>query len=163
MTIKHISKLVSLMLVVIIMGFAGAVTWSLNHLNHAFGSVEFFGQQKDKIFTRVSQPIFSYLLTGEATILGDVKDTLNQIKTEVGAGTNLSASMQTPFVELIDELQKTTLIDLIAAGKLANPETLLIHNERQLSQNLYKLLLYVEEAKSSALPKKQLYTRCSSF
>ncbi|TAN71836.1 MAG: HAMP domain-containing protein [Methylobacter sp.] len=159
MTIKHISKLVSLTLAVIIIGFAVAVSWSLNHLNQAFASVEFFGQQKDKIFTQVSQPIFNYLLTGEATILGDVEQTLNQIKTEVEGRANLSASLQAPFVGLIDELQQTTLIELTAAGKLADPQTLLINNEKQLSQHLQKLLSYVKEAKNAAQPKKQLYLK----
>jgi PAS domain S-box-containing protein len=159
MTIKHISKLVSLTLAVIIIGFAVAVSWSLNHLNEAFASVEFFGQQKDKIFTRVSQPIFSYLLTGEATILGEVEKTLNQIKTEVEGRANLSASLQAPFVVLIEELQQTTLIELAAAGKLADPQVLLINNERQLSQHLQKLLSYVKEAQGASQPKKQLYLK----
>jgi two-component system chemotaxis sensor kinase CheA len=159
MTIKHISKLVSLTLAVIIIGFAVAVSWSLNHLNQAFASVEFFGQQKDKIFTQVSQPIFNYLLTGEATILGDVEQTLNQIKTEVEGRANLSASLQAPFVGLIDELQQTTLIELTAAGKLADPQALLINNEKQLAQHLQKLLSYVKEAHKAPQAKQQLYLK----
>jgi two-component system chemotaxis sensor kinase CheA len=159
MTIKHISKLVSLTLAVIIIGFAVAVSWSLKHLNQAFASVEFFGQQKDKIFTQVSQPIFNYLLTGEATILGNVEQTLNQIKTEVEGRANLSASLQAPFIGLIDDLQQNTMPELTAAGKLADPQALLINNERQLSQQLQKLLSYVKEAQSAPQPKKQLYLK----
>jgi two-component system chemotaxis sensor kinase CheA len=159
MTIKHISKLVSLTLAVIIIGFAVAVSWSLKHLNQAFASVEFFGQQKDKIFTQVSQPIFNYLLTGEATILGNVEQTLNQIKTEVEGRANLSVSLQAPFIGLIDDLQQNTMPELTAAGKLADPQALLINNERQLSQQLQKLLSYVKEAQSAPQPKKQLYLK----
>jgi two-component system chemotaxis sensor kinase CheA len=159
MTIKQISKLVSLTLAIIIIGFAVAVSWSLNHLNQAFASVEFFGQQKDKIFTQVSQPMLNYLLTGEATILGNVEQTLNQIKTEVEGRANLSASLQAPFVGLIDELQQTTLIELTAAGKLADPQVLLINNEKQLSQHLQKLLSYVQEAHKAPQAKKQLYLK----
>jgi|GEM_PF-4139994 len=159
MTIKRISKLVSLALAVIIIGFAVAVSWSLNHLYQAFASVEFFGQQKDKIFTQVSQPISNYLLTGEATILGNVEQTLNQIKTEVEGRPDLSASLQAPFIGLIDELQQTTLTELTAAGKLADPQVLLINNERQLSQQLQKLLSYAKEAHSAPQSKKQLYLK----
>lgn len=162
MTIKKISTLVSLTLAAIIIGFAFTVSWSLNHLNQAFASVEFFGQQKDKIFTQVSQPIFSYLLTSEATILGDVEQSLNEIKTEVEGRTNLSTSLQMPFIELINELQQTTLVELTATGKLTDPQTLLINNETQLSQHLQKLLSYVKEAKNAAQPKKQLYLRVVS-
>lgn len=159
MTIKHISKLVSLALAVIIIGFAVAVSWSLNHLNQAFASVEFFGQQKDKIFTQVSQPIFNYLLTGEATILGKVEQTLTQIKTEVEGRPNLSTSLQAPFIGLIDDLQLNTMPELTAAGKLADPQALLINNEKQLSQHLQKLLSYVKEAQGAPQPKKQLYLK----
>jgi two-component system chemotaxis sensor kinase CheA len=159
MTIKYISKLVSLTLAVIIIGFAVAVSWSLNHLNQAFASVEFFGQQKDKIFTHVSQPILNYLLTGEATIIGDVERTLNQIKTEVEGRDNLSASLQAPFVALIDDLQQNTMPELTAAGKLADPQALLINNEKQLSQHLQKLLSYVKEAHKAPQAKQQLYLK----
>ena len=162
MTIKSISKLVSLTLGVIFIGFAVAVSWSLNHLNQSFAAVEFFGQQKDKIFTQVSQPIFSYLLTSEVTILGDIEQALSQIKAEVEGRTNLSASLQTPFVQLINELQQTTLVELTATGKLTDPQTLLINNEKQLSRHLQKLLSYVNEAKKASLPKKQLYLKLVS-
>lgn len=162
MTIKSISKIVSLTLVIICIGFAVAVSWSLNHLNQAFASVEFFGQQKDKIFTQVSQPIFSYLLTSEVTILGDIEQALSQIKAEVEGRTNLSASLQTPFVQLINELQQTTLVELTTTGKLTDPQTLLINNEKQLSRHLQKLLSYVNEAKKASLPKKQLYLKLVS-
>ncbi|MDD1626315.1 MAG: HAMP domain-containing protein [Methylococcaceae bacterium] len=149
-------------LVIICIGFAVAVSWSLNHLNQSFAAVEFFGQQKDKIFTQVSQPIFSYLLTSEVTILGDIEQALSQIKAEVEGRTNLSASLQTPFVQLINELQQTTLVELTATGKLTDPQTLLINNEKQLSRHLQKLLSYVNEAKKASLPKKQLYLKLVS-
>ena len=110
MTIKQISKLVSLTLAAIIIGFAVSVSWSLNHLNQSFASVKFFGEQKDKVFTQVSQPILSYLLTGEATILGKIDKDLNQIKADVEGATNLSASLQAPFIGLIGELQQKTII-----------------------------------------------------
>jgi len=162
MTIKQISKLVSLTLAAIIIGFVMAVSWSLNHLNQAFASVEFFGQQKDRIFTQVSQPILNYLLTGEATILGDVEQALNQVKTEVDRRANLSASLQVPFVALIDELQQNTMPELRGAGKLADPQALLINNEKQLSQHLQKLLSYVKEAQGASQSKKQLYLKLVS-
>ncbi len=162
MTIKQISKLVSVVLAVVIISFMLAVSWSLSHLNQAFASVEFFGQQKDKIFTQVSQPILSYLLTGEVTILGEVGLAVNQIKTEVEGRAHLSASLQAPFIRLLDQLQQTTLVKLTAAGKLADPQVLLINNEKQLSQHLQKLLSYVNEAKDAALPKRQRYLKLVS-
>lgn len=162
MTIKSLSKLVSVTLGVILISFAVAASWSLKQLNASFASVEFFGQQKDKIFTQVSQPIFSYLLTSEATILGDVDQSLSKIKAEVKGRSDLSLDLQSPFIALIDEVQQTTLVELASTGKLADPQTLLINNEKQLSRHLQKLLLYANQAKKSSLPKQQLYLRLVS-
>jgi two-component system, chemotaxis family, sensor kinase CheA len=157
MTIKNISKIISLTFAINILLFIGSVSWSLKHLNTSFSTVEFFGQQKDKIFTQVSQPILGYLLTGDAIILGKVTQALIQIKTDVESRENLSNSLKEPFVTLIDGLEKKTLIELTAAGKLADPQTLLINNEKQLSMHLQKLLSYVKEAQSADQPKRQRY------
>lgn len=151
MTIKKISKLVSLILAIIIISFAIAVSWSLSHLNHSFASVKFFGEQKDKVFTEITQPILNYVLTGEATILGKVENSLDTIKSDVEGNKNISSSLQTPFVAMIDELQQKTLLELKAAGKLADPQTLLINNEKQLAKDMSKLLLYVKEANTITL------------
>ena len=119
MTIKKISKIISLTFAINILVFIGSVSWSLQHLNTSFSTVEFFGQQKDKIFTDVSQPILGYLLNGDATILGRVKEALTQIKTDVEGRENLSDSLKAPFLSLINDLQEKTLVELMNAGKLA--------------------------------------------
>lgn len=162
MTIKQISKLVSLTLAAIIIGFAVAVSWSLNHLNQSFASVKFFGEQKDKVFTQVSQPILNYLLTGEATVLGKIDQDLNSIKTNVESAANLSPSLQAPFLGLIEELQQKTITELSAAGKLADPQVLLINNEKQLAQYLQKLSSYVKEAQTNPPRKKPLSSKLTT-
>ncbi len=159
MTIKKISKIISLTFAINILVFIGSVSWSLQHLNTSFSTVEFFGQQKDKIFTDVSQPILGYLLNGDATILGRVKEALTQIKTDVEGRENLSDSLKAPFLSLINDLQEKTLVELTNAGKLADPQALLINNEKQLSAHLQKLLAYVKEAQKAAQPQKQQYLK----
>jgi len=162
MTIKKISKIISLTFAINILVFIGSVSWSLQHLNTSFSTVEFFGQQKDKIFTDVSQPILGYLLNGDATILGRVKEALTQIKTNVEGRENLSDSLKAPFLSLINDLQEKTLVELTNAGKLADPQALLINNEKQLSAHLQKLLVYVKEAQKAAQPQKQQYLKVVS-
>ncbi|MGZ4958748.1 MAG: hypothetical protein ACXV7J_05825 [Methylomonas sp.] len=159
MTIRDISKLVSITLAVILIGFAVSISWSLRHLDRAFASVEFFGQEKDKIFTQVSQPILSYLLTGEAIILGDIEKSLGQIREEVEERPNLSITLKAPFIALIDELRNAAMPELVAAGKLADPQELLINNERMLAKHLQTLWSYPEEAKNASPAKRQLYTQ----
>jgi two-component system, chemotaxis family, sensor kinase CheA len=162
MTIKKISKIISLTFAINILVFIGSVSWSLQHLNTSFSTVEFFGLQKDKIFTDVSQPILGYLLNGDATILGRVKEALTQIKTDVEGRENLSDSLKAPFLSLINDLQEKTLVELTNAGKLADPQALLINNEKQLSAHLQKLLAYVKEAQKAAQPQKQQYLKVVS-
>jgi len=162
MTIKKISKIISLTFAINILVFIGSVSWSLQHLNTSFSTVEFFGLQKDKIFTDVSQPILGYLLNGDATILGRVKEALTQIKTNVEGRENLSDSLKAPFLSLINDLQEKTLVELTNAGKLADPQALLINNEKQLSAHLQKLLAYVKEAQKAAQPQKQQYLKVVS-
>ena len=159
MTIKKISKIISLTFAINILVFIGSVSWSLQHLNTSFSTVEFFGHQKDKIFTDVSQPILGYLLNGDATILGRVKEALTQIKTDVEGRENLSDSLKAPFLSLINDLQEKTLVELMNAGKLADPQALLINNEKQLSAHLQKLLAYVKEAQKATQPQKQQYLK----
>lgn len=156
MTIKQTSKIVSLALAAIVLIFAVAAGWSLNHLNRAFASVEFFGQQKDKIFTQVSQPIFSYLLSGDATLLGKIEQSLTQVQEEVERQQNLSADLKKPFEAVIAELQDA-MMELRAAGKLADPQQLLVNNERMLSQHLQLLSAYVGQAQKAGQADKQRY------
>jgi len=82
---------------------------------------------------------------------------LIQIKTDVENRENLPNALKTPFLTLIDDLEQKTLIELMNAGKLADPQNLLINNEKQLSAHLQKLLSYVKEAQSAAQPKRQQY------
>lgn len=157
MKISQISNLVTLVLVVVMSGFGIAVSWSLNHLNNAFGMVEFFGQQKDRIYSEINQPIFNYLYNGEATLLTDIDHNLNQLKTDIENKGALSATVKSTLISMLDEVEQSTIIELRSAGKLADPQVLLINNEQQLSAHLQKLLNYVEKAHNAAPANKQLY------
>jgi methyl-accepting chemotaxis protein len=157
MKISQISKLVTLILVVVMTSFAVAVSWSLNHLNNAFGMVEFFGQQKDRIYSEINQPIFSYLHSGEATLLSDIERSANRLKTDIEANAGLSVSVKASLLEMLNDVQQSTLPELTAAGKLADPQVLLINNEQQLSAHLQTLLKYVAQAHAASLNDKQAY------
>ncbi len=162
MKISQISKFISLTLAFIIIGFGLSISYSLKHLNQSFASVEFFGTQKDKIFTQITQPIFSYLLNGDATTLSDIEHQLTQIKTDIEGSRDLSDTLQGPFVALINEIQQTALFEVMAAGKLADPQELLINNERQMSGHLRTLLQYVKEAQHVKPPIELKYLKVIS-
>ncbi|MGY6274412.1 methyl-accepting chemotaxis protein [Methylomonas sp. MgM2] len=157
MKISQISKFVTLTLVLVLGGFAGAVTWSLNHLNRAFAMVEFFGQQKDKIYVQIDQPIVSYLHNGDVTLLTDLDKNLTELNKGIQANAALSGSAKDSLSSMLAQIQQVTLSDLAAAGKLADPQILLINSERQLSAHLRTLLNYAEKAQSPKLPQQSAY------
>ena len=157
MKISQISKLVTLALVVVMISFGVAVSWSLNHLNKAFGMVQFFGQQKDQIYNQINQPVFSYLHSGEATQLSELDSNLTRLRDDIQANDALSGTVKNALTAMLTELQQTTLPELAAAGKLAEPQMLLINNEQQLSGHLRTLLNYVEKAEDAPILAQRAY------
>lgn len=157
MKISEISKFVTVALVIVMMSFGVAVTWSLNHLNQAFGMVAFFGQQKDNIYNDINQPVFNYLHSGDATLLTALANNLNQLSNDIQANEALSATVKNALSQLLGEIQQSALPELTAAGKLAQPQMLLINNEQQLSAHLRTLLNYVDKASNAGLSDQRAY------
>ncbi len=157
MKISEISKLVTLALIIVMIGFGTAVSWSLSHLNQAFGMVEFFGQQKDKIYRDINLPIFTYLHSGDATLLTELENNLNRYRNDIEVNASLPETVKNTLIQLLGEVQQSALPELTAAGKLAEPQVLLINNEQQLSAHLRTLLNYVEKAGNSTLNEQRAY------
>lgn len=157
MKISQISKVVTFTLILVLGGFGAVVSWSLSHLNKAFTMVEFFGQQKDKIYSQVNQPIYTYLRNGDATLLFDLENNLAELNQSIQANMSLSDASKESLAAMLNEIRQITLPDLAAAGKLADPQVLLINNERQLSAHLRTLLNYVEQADSSKIIEQRAY------
>ncbi|WP_446811342.1 methyl-accepting chemotaxis protein [Methylomonas sp. 2BW1-5-20] len=157
MKISHISKLISFSLIVILLGFLISVSWSLRHLSHSFATVEFFGQQKAIFYTQISQPIFAYLASGETTLLHDIEHNAQQAIENVQKKADLSGDVKTPFIALLNAVLQSIGVELTSAGKLADPQVLLLNNEHQLSVHLQTLLNYVAQAHSAPQTDKQNY------
>jgi methyl-accepting chemotaxis protein len=119
--------------------------------------VEFFGQQKDKIYNEINQPIFNYLTSGEATLLSNIDGNLSAINSDIQANQALSATVKSDLGAMLDDVKQTTLPELTAAGKLADPQVLLINNEQQIAAQLQSLLLYVDKARHASASDKQAY------
>ena len=85
MRISPIAKNVSFILVIILLSFSFAITWSLRHSNHAFGWVEFFAQQKAHFCDNISQPVFSYLANGDAAIVAVLEHNVRQNADRIGS------------------------------------------------------------------------------
>ncbi|MCQ8129054.1 methyl-accepting chemotaxis protein [Methylomonas rivi] len=157
MKIQQISKLVTLSLVLVLMSFGVAVSWSLNHLNQAFKMVEFFGQQKDRIYNDINQPVYAYLYSGDTLLLSNLERNLDRLKDSLQANDALSDTVKNALAQMLNEIRQTALPKLAAAGKLANPQLLLLNNEKQVSAHLQTLLDYVERAGSAPADRRHAY------
>lgn len=157
MKIQQISKLVTLSLVLVLIGFGAAVSWSLNHLNHAFKTVEFFGQQKDRIYSDINQPVYAYLYSGDTTLLSDLESNLDRLINDLQANDSLSETVKDSLARMLADIRQTALPELAAAGKLANPQLLLLNNEKQVAAHLQTLLNYVELAENAPADRQRAY------
>ncbi|AEF99724.1 methyl-accepting chemotaxis protein [Methylomonas methanica] len=157
MKIQQISKLVTLSLVLVLIGFGVAVSWSLNHLNRAFKTVEFFGQQKDRIYNDINQPVYAYLYSGDTTLLKDLENNLDQLKSDLQANDALSETVKNSLSQIVADIRQTALPELAAAGKLANPQLLLLNNEKQIAAHFQTLLNYVELAADAPADRQRAY------
>lgn len=149
MKISHIAKTISYALILILGSFSVAITWSLNHLNHSFESVKFFTQQKDHFYTEISQPVFQYLNSGDTTLLTNIGNNVSQIENLITAESTLDDSMKLPFQALLDQVKQSIVLELVSAGKLVDPQILLINNEQEQTKHLQVLLDYVGEAQAA--------------
>jgi len=157
MKISQISKIVTLLLLVVLAGFGSAVIWSLNQLNTAFETVEFFGQQKSRIYNDINQQVYAYLNSGDATVLTDLERNIDALKTEFLGRDALPDTVKNRLVESLTRFVDIALPELRAVGKLAEPQLLLINNEQQLAAQLRALLRYLEKADSSMLDVQKRY------
>ncbi|WFP50132.1 methyl-accepting chemotaxis protein [Methylomonas sp. EFPC3] len=156
MNISRITKIVSLLLILTLSGFTIAVVSALRHLNQAFSTVEYFGQQQNGFYLQVSQPIFAYLATGDATLLTAIDHNVRQTVNDVEANPTVAAHLKAPLLDLLRKVQESVIAELAAAGKLADPQLLLVNNEQQLAGHLQTLLDYAERAPAE-YHAKQLY------
>lgn len=157
MKISLVVKVVAIALILVMLGFAGAVSWSLEHLNKAFAMVEFFAQQKDRIDQQVNQPVQLYLRNADLTLLQDLDANLRQLRQDIQTNRELSAAAKQALTTMLGDIQQQTLPALATAGKLSDPQLLLINNERQMAGHLHSLRRYLKKAEQSPLSLQRSY------
>ena len=157
MKIKYISKVVSIFLVVFIVASAASVFWSLQHLNNAFSLVEEFGKIRGQVTRKINTPINSYLDSGDATQLTLIENNSQTLLDEVQHNPVLSDKEKTVFISLLKAISNNVIVELRAAGKLADPQILLINSENQLTGEVETLLGYVEKSTQVSTHVKQQY------
>lgn len=146
MKISQLTRLATAALLLIVIFLSGSVIWSLNRLNSAFTASAYHQNHKNQIQELIGKPIHSYLLSGDATLLTAISDNINTVIERTTQSYNLPEQMRINTVGILEQINSTTLSELRAAGKLADPQTLLINNERELMGELKRVAEYTESA-----------------
>lgn len=144
MKITHISRLVTIFLVLVIVFFIVAVSWSLRHLSEAFQMVEKYGQLKTQVTRQVHIPINAYLDSADATLLSKIDGNILQLQQKAQQDADLPPNVREAVTKLLASIQQAVMVDLRAAGKMAGPQILLINNEKQLAEEIASLAGYAE-------------------
>jgi len=147
----------TLTLLVVMIAFISSISWSLNHLNGSFKMVDGFGALKVKVTREVNIPINAYLDSGDATLLTEIEKTLQVLISDAQTNEVLSEQARSVFIALLENINKSVLVDLRAAGKLNDPQILLINNENQLAGEIDTVLDYVEQSTQVSAEVKQQY------
>ncbi|MEM5530201.1 methyl-accepting chemotaxis protein [Gammaproteobacteria bacterium AS21] len=162
MKISLLTKLTSLSLFLTLAVLTISIVWSLKLLNDAYqGSKSYYQYQAD---TRaaIEDPIKQYLASGDATLLIKIDHDINQLIEETKVNAFLPAQIRASAIEQMMTVRDSALNNLRAAGKLANPEFLLINSERELFFEVTALLQYVAKADNAPLALQREYLNLSA-
>lgn len=144
MQISLITRLASAALVTIVIIMTGSIFWSLERLDNAFKQQEYYHLYKETIHTQLEQPISTYLRTGDATLLTLIESNLVELLKDQNQEN--SSELKQKTTPLLKEIESKDMAFLRSAGKLAQPSQLLIHNEREINDNLVTLHDYAQQA-----------------
>ncbi|MCV6589139.1 MAG: methyl-accepting chemotaxis protein [Marinobacterium sp.] len=148
MSISQLLRLALTALFVVTAVLVGSIGWSISSLDQAFRQNDAYHKYTQQISQQIQTPINNYLLSGNASLLGEIEHNINQLgSTEQTAG--LPADVQTTLQDQLYTLNESLSSTLREAGKLASPQALLVQNERESSQTIATLRDYIDEATAS--------------
>ncbi|WP_299196258.1 methyl-accepting chemotaxis protein [uncultured Amphritea sp.] len=142
MKISRISLVAGAILLLVVTLMAVAMFWSLERLNDSFNKTRNYQQLQEEINTEVNRPTLIYLSTGNAALLTKVDNTLSRLIKNDARVSSLTDSGMPEVQNTLTELKSVALFKLRAAGKLKQPQELLINNEREILATLSQLSDY---------------------
>ncbi|MFY0678830.1 MAG: methyl-accepting chemotaxis protein [Neptuniibacter sp.] len=155
MKISSITRLASLLLVFIVFMLAAAIFWSLERLDGAFKIKDDYHGFEKELYVTLEKPVTRYLMTGDATILTLIDKNIELLKES--SKTKLPTEIQEEVHGTLRHVKDETLPQLRAAGKLAQPEVLLIQNERELNDAVASVREYALKANANQSFLQQQY------
>ena len=155
MNISAITRLAGASLAIIVSLLAAAIFWSLERLDTAFSMKDHYHTYKEEIYLLLEKPVSSYLMTGDATQLTTIEKNLETLASKTEQ--ELPADIADNVISQLTLLKDVTLSELRAAGKLNQPEQLLIHSERELNGAISSVREYALQADFSQRSLQQEY------
>ncbi len=150
MKISTLARLSSLTLLAMLVALTLSVIWSLMQLDEAFRNNTDYQDYTLEIQSRIEQPANRYLASGNASELTaiekGIKDALATNADTLWRDEQTRKRIQTS----LSHMQTEALPELRAAGKLADPQALLINNERELAYSLNSLSEYAQKGAAQA-------------
>ncbi|MCP4597748.1 hypothetical protein, partial [Neptuniibacter sp.] len=155
MKISAITRIASAVLALIVALLAVAIFWSLERLDTAFKMKDNYHGYIEELYLNLEKPVTIYLMTGNATVLTTIEKNIDHLAS--GTQQKLPTEIQQDVLAQLKEIKTRTLTELRAAGKLAQPEVLLIHNERELNDAISSVKEYADKANFDQAELKSSY------
>lgn len=146
MKISTISFLATAFLFLVVAAMTGSMLWSQSQLSDSFDKTNRYQQLAKEINTQINRPTLIYLSSGNAALLTDIDNSLNRLIHKDQRITELTNSNMPGLENTLIELQSVALFNLREAGKLRQPQELLINDEREILATVSQLREYVNQA-----------------
>ncbi len=139
MRISFITRTTVIILFTTLTFLALSIYWALQQLEYAFSDTQAFQQLQQTTYETVTLPLNDYLKTGDASLLNDISKNIATLTRNIDTSDSLSQSKKQHLMATLQSLDDHLSVNLRAAGKLSNPETLLTLSEQQISDELITL------------------------
>ncbi|WP_271271865.1 methyl-accepting chemotaxis protein [Aliamphritea hakodatensis] len=146
MKISTINRLTTAALLIIVGILAAAMIWSLAKLNQNFNATRHYTDLQQHITRTISRPVLAYLRLADTTLLSDIDNNIALLNNETSPLQRLPEQARLQLQQQLQSLQSTALFELREAGKLKNPQSLLINAENEILASLSQLNDYALQA-----------------
>lgn len=149
MRISTLARLSSMTLLLMLGVLTASIIISLLLLSEAFSNSTQYQAYTLEIKNGIEQPANQYLNTGNASLLSEIEQGIEQALQQNSQNLWLTPDVRKRISVILNSLQQDTLPLLRSAGKLSEPQSLLINNERELAYSLKSLSDYAQDYLSS--------------
>ncbi|BBB31567.1 methyl-accepting chemotaxis protein [Neptunomonas japonica JAMM 1380] len=139
MHISHLTRATTISLFITLSILVASVYWSLQKLEQAFIQSQHFQQLQQITQDTITLPLNDYLHSSNSNLLNKTSENISALIHNLSSDSSLPNSVSTKTLSTLKKLNTDLSLTLRAAGKLSNPETLLILSEQEIADELITL------------------------